>query len=391
MSSLDSKAVTYMAFNLLSSVSIVFVNKVRRSCARRVRLLKLLCVVVFPAACAPRRCAAAQPPPACLSHTHSHSHPSDHHHDAQILFKTYAFPFSTFVTACHFIVTSIGVYICGLLGMYEPKKLRHRDVLPITLAFCGFVVFNNLSLQHNSIGFYQLMKVLTTPVIVVLQMILYKVPLDNRLKIALVPVIVGVGMATVSDFSFNMVGFLWAVAGIMATSFYQLGIKSKEKELGTNSFQLLRYQSTQAAVVVLCLTPFLDDVVHGGDGGLVNTLMTSKSTGMWVALLVSCALAFCVNLSIFLVVSVTNPLSYNVLGHFKLIIVLTSGIVFFGGDTNPIRLAGMGCAFIGVLWYTHLKLKVGVASGWDKKKTKKEEEESPESAIEAGVNEAQDA
>lgn len=34
---------------------------------------------------------------------------------------------------------------------------------------CRFVVFNNLSLQYNTVGFYQLMKVLTTPVVVVLQ------------------------------------------------------------------------------------------------------------------------------------------------------------------------------------------------------------------------------
>ena len=296
---------------------------------------------------------------------------------AQILFKTYEFPFSTFVTAMHFVVTALGVYICGLAGMYEPKKLRHLDVLPITLAFCGFVVFNNLSLQHNSIGFYQLMKVLTTPVIVVLQMVLYKVPLDGRLKMALVPVILGVALATVTDFSFNTVGFLWAIAGIMATSFYQLGIKSKATDLKASSFQLLRYQALQAAVVVLLLTPFLDDVANGGNGGLINTLRTSTSVGMWVALISSCVLAFLVNLSIFLVVSATNPLSYNVLGHFKLIVVLTGGIVFFKGDTNPVRLCGMALAFAGVVWYTHLKMKVGVASGWDKKeKDAAAEEES---------------
>jgi hypothetical protein len=37
------------------------------------------------------------------------------------------------------------------------------------LAHSRFVVFNNLSLQYNSVGFYQLMKVLTTPVVVLLQ------------------------------------------------------------------------------------------------------------------------------------------------------------------------------------------------------------------------------
>lgn len=69
----------------------------------------------------------------------------------------------------------------------------------------SFVVFNNLSLQYNSVGFYQLMKVLTTPVVVVLQNAMYGVDLPLNLKLSLVPVCIGVAMATVSDFSFNLV------------------------------------------------------------------------------------------------------------------------------------------------------------------------------------------
>lgn len=37
----------------------------------------------------------------------------------------------------------------------------------------SFVVCNNLSLQYNTVGFYQLMKVMTTPVVVVLQVSLW--------------------------------------------------------------------------------------------------------------------------------------------------------------------------------------------------------------------------
>lgn len=36
------------------------------------------------------------------------------------------------------------------------------------------------SLQYNSVGFYQLMKVLTTPAIVLIQWVKFGVPLHNR-------------------------------------------------------------------------------------------------------------------------------------------------------------------------------------------------------------------
>jgi solute carrier family 35 protein E3 len=50
-----------------------------------------------------------------------------------------------------------------MLGVYKPKELSHAQVFPISLAFCIHIVFNNLSLQYNSVGFYQVMKVLTSP------------------------------------------------------------------------------------------------------------------------------------------------------------------------------------------------------------------------------------
>lgn len=79
----------------------------------------------------------------------------------------------------------------------------------------------------------------------------------------------------------------------------------------------------------------------------------------------SCALAFCVNLSIFLVIGKTSPISYNVLGHFKLVCVLLSGLFFFGEDTNPTKLMGTLFALIGVIVYTHYKQNI--QDGWAKR------------------------
>ncbi|CAN0218962.1 unnamed protein product, partial [Ectocarpus fasciculatus] len=69
----------------------------------------------------------------------------------------------------------LGVRACRLCDIYKVKPLKQTQVLPITLAFCAFVAFNNLSLQYNDVSFYQLMKILTTPAVVVLQLVLFKV------------------------------------------------------------------------------------------------------------------------------------------------------------------------------------------------------------------------
>lgn len=276
----------------------------------------------------------------------------------KILFQVYGMEYSTFVTGCHIVLTTLGLGICQRLGMFEPKPLKQLDVLPITLAFCGFVVFNNLSLQHNSVGFYQLCKVMTTPVIVVMQYYMYGVVEDPKLMAALVPVIMGVALATVNDFSFNVVGAFWAVAGILSTSLYQLFVKEKQKSLDANSWQLLSYQAPQAAVIIFISTPFFDDV-FSPEKGLITYFQNGPSNGAYAFLLLSSMLAFCVNLSIYLVVGKTTPIVYNVLGHFKLLVILAGGLLFNGEDTNSTRLFGMLLAFGGIVQYTHLKQNIG--------------------------------
>jgi len=282
----------------------------------------------------------------------------------KIIFKTYHFNYASFVTCCHFFATIVGLKVLQLMGVYEHKPLRQMDVLPISAAFCIHVVFNNLSLQYNSVGFYQLMKVLTSPVIAVLQEVFMGVPLHWKLKGALVVVCAGVCCATVNDVEVNMIGTLWAVAGLLGAAFYQLWVKTRTKALGANSFQLLHYQAPQSLLCVFFLIPAFDQVT--GPKGLLAVLPTVPSnSGLFGSLLLGSSLAFCVNLSVYLVISRTSPITYNVLGHFKLCIILAGGIVFFHGDTQPKVLFGIVTTFVGVVLYTHLKQNI--AENWDKK------------------------
>jgi solute carrier family 35 protein E3 len=181
--------------------------------------------------------------------------------------------------------------------MFEPKPLRHFDVFPITLAFRGFVIFDNLSLQYNSVGAYQLMKVMTTPVIVVLQYLLYGVkgastasgvPCTRRRRSSL---------GHCERLFLQPFGGLICRTVILSTSFYQLFVKSKQDSLG-NSWQSLKYQAPQAFVVTVLLTPLFDDV-FGSNDGLIVYFTRGPSTGAIFMLILSSTPAFWVNLSIF--------------------------------------------------------------------------------------------
>ncbi len=48
-----------------------------------------------------------------------------------------------------------GMSVLAALGFFTPKKLPPAKVIPVALGFVGYVVLCNISLQINSVGFYQ--------------------------------------------------------------------------------------------------------------------------------------------------------------------------------------------------------------------------------------------
>lgn len=101
------------------------------------------------------------------------------------LYVHHGFPNMT-LTCIHFATTYIGLRLCVLLNVFQPKRLSVLKVVPLSLAFCGFVVFTNLSLQNNTVGTYQLAKTLTTPAIVGIHTFFYNKRYSTQIKLTVV-------------------------------------------------------------------------------------------------------------------------------------------------------------------------------------------------------------
>ena len=48
-------------------------------------------------------------------------------------------------------------------GMFEKKVLAKRALAPLAVAYVGYIVLNNLNLQINTVGFYQISKIAVAP------------------------------------------------------------------------------------------------------------------------------------------------------------------------------------------------------------------------------------
>eukprot|EP00049_Salpingoeca_infusionum_P006446 m.107017 g.107017 ORF g.107017 m.107017 type:complete len:308 (+) comp13315_c0_seq7:299-1222(+) len=255
------------------------------------------------------------------------------------------------LTLIHFAVTALGLKLCSLAGIFQPKQLRISDVLPLALAFCGFVVFTNLSLTYNTVGFYQLAKVMTTPVIVFVQFVFYKQTFALRILLSLLIVCIGVAQATNADVTTSTLGMFFATCGVLVTAFYQIWVKTKQTDLDVNAFQLLYYQAPLSALVLVVVVLVFEN--PWAEGGLASQALVDIPV---IPVLMSAVVSFAVNLSIFLVIKSTSAITYNVLGHFKLCTVLAGGFVLFHDPINAMQGMGITITLFGIFFYSFFKL-----------------------------------
>lgn len=122
----------------------------------------------------------------------------------------------------HFIMTFVGLIICEKFDVFCIKDIAIKDMVLIAMTFCGFVVLTNLSLAHNTIGTYQVAKMLTTPCVIIMQMMFCKKHFGILIKLTLIPIVLGIVINFYYDIQFNVIGTMYATLGVFVTSLYQV-------------------------------------------------------------------------------------------------------------------------------------------------------------------------
>lgn len=91
------------------------------------------------------------------------------------------------------------MYAFAAFGIYQPKQLSKLKLLPLALAFVGYVVTQNISLRLNTVGFYQISKISITPGVLVLEAFLFRRYPTTKELLSVLVVCLGVALATVTD------------------------------------------------------------------------------------------------------------------------------------------------------------------------------------------------
>ena len=151
--------------------------------------------------------------------------------------------------------------------MFTPSRAKFLDMLPLASAMCMNVILPNLSLAFSTVAFYQIVRVLLTPVVAGINFIVYETRIPKKAVWTLIPICVGVALVSYYDTKgvagghvkrTSMPGVVFAFAGVLASSIYTVWIGTYQKKFEMSSMQLLFNQAPISAFLLLYVIPFTD-------------------------------------------------------------------------------------------------------------------------------------
>uniref|UniRef100_A0A0C9SB23 TSA: Wollemia nobilis Ref_Wollemi_Transcript_1009_1870 transcribed RNA sequence n=1 Tax=Wollemia nobilis TaxID=56998 RepID=A0A0C9SB23_9CONI len=276
------------------------------------------------------------------------------------LLSNYGFRFPIFLTMCHMTACSLLSYV-GItwLKMVPMQTIRSRlqfmKIAALSAIFCGSVVGGNISLRYLPVSFNQAVGA-TTPFFTAVFAYLMTVKREAWLTYAtLVPVVAGVIIASGGEPSFHLYGFIMCILATAARALKTVlqGILLSSEGEKLNSMNLLLYMAPIAVVLLLPATLLLEPNVLG-----VAVALARQDMRIVYYLLFNSALAYCVNLTNFLVTKHTSALTLQVLGNAKGAVAVVVSILLFKNPVSVTGMFGYTMTVCGVILYSEAKRRL---------------------------------
>ncbi|KQJ97121.1 UDP-xylose transporter 1 isoform X2 [Brachypodium distachyon] len=267
------------------------------------------------------------------------------------LISNLGFLFATTLTSWHLLVTFCTLHVAQRLRFFEAKPIDAQTVISFGFLNGISIGLLNLCLGFNSVGFYQMTKLAIIPFTILLETIFLSKKFSQSIKASLMVLLLGVGIASVTDLQLNLLGSIIAVLTIAATCVCQILTNQIQKRLKVSSTQLLYQSSLYQSAVLLITGPFVDKLLTKND-----VFAFDYNFKVVVFIVLSCTIAVSVNFSTFLVIGTTSPVTYQVLGHLKTCLILSFGYILLEDPFTFRNVAGILVAIFGMGLYSYFSV-----------------------------------
>jgi solute carrier family 35 protein E3 len=212
----------------------------------------------------------------------------------------------------------------------------------------------------NSVGFYQLSKLMCIPTIVIYNFLFEQKTTPVLTLVSLCILLVGISLFTVNDIQVNLAGTIIAAFAVIFVAMSQTKTGTVQKAFGING-PSAQHATALIQFVTALVSAFLIET-HGSNSILTHSFETPEL----IIVILTGFVSVSVNVCAFGLIGKTSAVTYQVVGHCKTILIFVFGLIMFPAKEGETReqflkkIAGLMISMSGVIFYTYLELKAKV-------------------------------
>ncbi|KAK5685114.1 hypothetical protein LTS10_003190 [Elasticomyces elasticus] len=263
--------------------------------------------------------------------------------------------FPWLLTTLHASATSIGCFALMGMGYLEVKRLNTRETLVLTafsFLFTLNIAISNVSLAAVSVPFHQIMRSLCPICTIAIYRVVYGRTYSKETYISMIPLILGVALATAGDYYATLIGFLLTALGVVLAAI---------KTVATNRLITGKFSPME---VLLLMSPLaaIQCAVYAFANGEVAAVRIAIADGAFSSpmlgygLAANACIAFALNIVSFQTNKVAGALTISVCGNVKQALTIMLGIVLFHVHVGLVNGLGMLVTLGGAAYYSKVEL-----------------------------------
>ena len=278
-----------------------------------------------------------------------------------ILFNKYLLSSAKF----HFPLTLVSLHMAFItvaaaawrgFGWIEiPQDISWHDVttrfLPVALLFALSLCLGNMAYLYISVAFVQMLKA-STPVAVLLASFAFGLETPRaELGGCIFLIATGVAVSCYGQIQFDLIGFSVQMAAVgceaLRLCLVSIALTSKGFKLSPIAFLYFVAPLCWLAILPAWLWLEADAVCH-------HDFAPIRRVGLSI-LFANASVAFLLNLATMALIKHTSPLTLNVSGVFKDILLIVWSVAISGAIVTPVQYGGYTIAVVGVSGYMAFK------------------------------------
>ncbi|KAK7266063.1 hypothetical protein RIF29_18703 [Crotalaria pallida] len=270
------------------------------------------------------------------------------------------YPFPATVTTFQFGFASLMISLIWTLNLHPRPNITSSQlatILPLAVAHTMGNLLTNISLGKVAVSFTHTIKAMEPFFTVVLSSLLLGEMPTFWVVSSLIPIVGGVALASMTEVSFNWIGFSTA----MASNLTNQSRNVLSKKLMTNEEETLDNINLYSVITIISFIMLVPCAIFlDGFKFTPSYLQSAVSQGLNVRELCvrSVLAAFCFHAYqqvSYGILQLVSPVTHSVGNCVKRVVVIVSSVIFFQTPVSLVNTLGTAVALVGVFLYSRAK------------------------------------